>query len=149
MHPSQGNYLQSSRNFLDRDQLALPCPGTTAPRRFPRPRRCDVALPKRPCPALPRSVLINGAAAPTVEEDAVAVRLLTQRDSARRFLRIDREKLVLSQFDESRDGRDFFVIEPNISWFAGATIAAARAFEAQAIAIPNLFAARHDVPDFL
>src|SRR5262245_553143 len=140
--PSQPDHLQPARDLLRRDQVALARARTDLARPLPGFRGGDVALPKRPGAALPRPHRVDGAAGGLVVEDAVAAGLLAQRPAAVGAASVQAGDFLHGLAEELCDGRDFRVVHPDVARLAGAAVAAARAAEAQAVAVPGF---RHAV----
>ena len=106
-------------------QLALAAAGANLAGRFPVLRRLEIRVPEGPRFALPRPRMIDRALARfTIEEDAIAVRKFDQA-----FARADAAHIFAFEFldvelDLCRQGRNLFLVYPNVPWRTGAAIAA-------------------------
>jgi hypothetical protein len=131
------NNVDAAGNFFDADKLALPRPGTALASGFPGFLGFDVAVPKWPGPALPRTHGVNRAAGLAVPEDAITIVSLAQAPAfatspsmqALGFLKCLTAKLC--------DAGQFSACNPHKPGRTSAAIAATRATKCQAIGIPG------------
>src|SRR5262249_33780092 len=103
---------------------------------LPRFRRVHVAFPEGPAPTLAWPNRVNGAALLAVVKDTIPVLFFAQRQAARRGPHRDQPSLFLRFVKKLSDGGGFVLIDPDKSRRSCATMAAARAGEAQAVLIP-------------
>src|SRR5437667_15308 len=121
----QGDFLQAAGDLLRRDQLAAAGAGADLARLLPRLGRADVALPERPCAALPRPHRVNGTAGGAVVKHAVAVELLAQGAAAVRQPRVQAAHLRHLLAAKRGDGGQLLLVHPDEPGGAGAAMAAA------------------------
>src|SRR5579883_2787406 len=98
----------------------------------------EVAFPERPGAALARADRVDRAALLAVVEDTVAVGLFTQGSAA-----VGDAGVNLGEFGQVftavvGDGAEFLVVDPDVTGSAGATVAAAGAFKAEAVLVPGI-----------
>ena len=94
----------------------------------------NIFRPERECSALHGSYRVNLAS--RFVEDAVAVRFFFQTPVVADFSHISGNKIAESDSQKFRDSVHVFDLNPHVSRFAGATLAALRAFKTKAIFIP-------------
>src|SRR4051812_13906428 len=97
-------------------------------------------MPKGPGAALSRAGAVNLAfAGLAVEKHAVPVVELDKALANAHGSYVLQLKFLDRHSDELRQGFDFFLVDPDVTCCACATIAALRALETKAILVPGLF----------
>jgi hypothetical protein len=135
--------------LLDRFELierARTAAGTNSTSIRPCIGRANIGIPERPCAALARPGSINAAFARlAVEENAIAVGVFDETFADADLAYISRFKFGNIDAHLGRQPGDVLLIDPHVTWRAGAAIAAARALELQAVLVPGLsFLVRHN-----
>jgi len=124
------------------DVVEPPLSGTWAFLAGPLPvlRGPDVGVPERPCPALPRTDVVDSAVSLFwVEENTIAIGKLHQRCAAVDLTQVTPGKLVGVRFTYRVGNRALLLLgDPDNTGSPGTTIAATRATETKSILVPAL-----------
>ena len=142
----QRSDIYNSRLNLDlhqRNDLAAVRTGTNSGDRFPSLSAFEVRVPKRPSPTLSGSHRVDRAlSSGSVEEGAVTVCELTQRDSSPHKLRVVDAELANADASMIGDLLHLFVADPDVTRFASAAIATLSTRKGKAVLVPRLFTHR-------
>jgi hypothetical protein len=131
------NSLRPLFNQFKAEECAFAGTGADFADFFPGSFAGKVRIPERPCAALDRARRIDGTLATFgVEECAVAVRKLRQRNATAGDSRMKKSNLADGFAEVLRNFKQFFFTGPHHSWRAGAAISALRTGKLQAVAIP-------------
>ena len=98
----------------------------------------QIGLPERPGPTLPWASGVDRAASLLwIKVNAVAVRVLVERNSTSGRSSIHQTDLADRLVEEFRDGLDLVFIDPDVSGGTRAAVTAPSAFKRKAISIPR------------
>src|SRR5712692_965194 len=134
---SQSNNSNPLRYLFSGNQFALAGARADVASAFPGFGRGDVAFPKWPGTALARANGIHRTARFAVPKYTVAVGFLAQADAVAHGPCVHLGRFVDTFPAVRGDGGDFLHIDPDVARRSGAAVAAARAFETQAVLVPR------------
>ena len=120
-------------------QFSRSAPRTVLTCTFPSLRSSQIAVPKRPSPALARAGFVNFAfSRHIIEENAVAITEFFQAPANSDLARVLIIEFFNRQFNEVGDRLDFCFVNPNVTRRTGAAITATGTSESQSVIIPGL-----------
>jgi hypothetical protein len=126
-------------NFAQFIKLSSPAPRTVFTCTLPILGSSQIAVPKRPSSTLARTGVINLAfSSLIVEENAVSVTELFEASADADFSCVLVFEFFDGQFDQFRNPRNLFLVNPDVARRSGATITASGTFELQTVLIPGL-----------
>jgi hypothetical protein len=130
--------FQTASDLLGGDQVTAASAGAFLAGFFPSFRRKHRAFPEWPGSALAGSHRVDCATKFTIIKDAIPVGFFFQASLTAVESSVSCFGLVQTFASELRDGGNLFVIHPNETRRAGATIAASGAAKTQTILVPRV-----------
>jgi hypothetical protein len=125
-------------NLFQGNDWAMVAPRTAIGDFLPRLGRRYVRRPKRPSAALARTLFVDLATASlAIEENAIAAGQFDQAFSLADQTNVALLKIFRTDSKQSRHCLDFGLVDPNITRYSSATIAAPGALETQSLMIPG------------
>ena len=134
----KSNHFQTPSNLLGAYQVAAACAGAFLAGFFPSFGRKDCAFPEWPSSTLAGSHRVDCATEFTIIKDTVPIGFFFQTSLTAVESSVNCLGLVDGFASKLRDSGDLFVIHPNKTRRAGATIAASRAAKTQTILVPRI-----------